>query len=114
MAVRHPHLRALEGFDAAGGAPISRAPPALPQQAVAGLSTARAGQLQASAGIAGVGWSRAGASPISQFSVQLVFQGCRAGSLARSFLHTGLGTGARDAPRALSFPRKKSLTRTTY
>jgi hypothetical protein len=29
-------------------------------------------------------------------------------------LHAALATGGSDAPRAPSFPRKKSLTRTTY
>jgi hypothetical protein len=113
-------MRICEAMDAAGGgAHISRAPPALPQQAaactlgaVAGLSTAPAGQLQASAGVV-----RARLPILCAVAVQSVAERCAADDRVPGLAPSctpALAAGARDAPRALSFPRKKSLTRTTY
>jgi hypothetical protein len=100
---------------AGGGALVSRAPPALlcvhrPARlgAVACLLMAPTAQLQASAGLV-----RARLPMLSAVALQCFADADRVPGLAPSCT-TALAAGGSDAPRAPSFPRKKSLTRTTY
>jgi hypothetical protein len=99
-----------------GGALDSRAPPAL----LCTLPSARRGRRRPVSSAAEVDRCPLGPCVDALCAVELrtcaVLQAGTTGSpdSGRSFLHAALAEGTSDAPRAPSFPRKKSLTRTTY